>query len=73
MLESLYEKIAGRQTCNFIEKILLHWHFPVNIVKFLRIAFVIEYLRWLLLNSKRFSVPVSISKELLCVGLVKND
>ena len=36
---------------NFIEKRLQHMCFPVNIVKFLKIAFFIEHLWWLLLKN----------------------
>ena len=32
MLESLFNKIAGLQACNFIKKRLQHSCFPVNIV-----------------------------------------
>ena len=36
---------------NFIEKRLQHMCFPVNIVKFLKTAFFIEHLWWLLLKN----------------------
>ena len=36
MLESLLNKVAGFQACNFIKKILQHRCFPVNIVKFFK-------------------------------------
>ena len=36
LLQSLFNKVAGLQTCNFITKRLQHRCFPVNIVKFLR-------------------------------------
>ena len=38
MLESLFNKVAGLQCCNFIKKRLQHRCFPVNIAKFLRTA-----------------------------------
>ena len=38
------------QVCNFIKKRLQHRCFPVNMEKFLRPAFFIKHLRWLLLN-----------------------
>ena len=44
--------------CNFIEKTLQHRCFPKNIAKFVRTAFFIEHLRWLLLVtaiSRRYS------------------
>ena len=36
MLESLFNKAAALQACNFIKKRLQHRCFPVNIAKFLR-------------------------------------
>ena len=36
MLESLFNKAAGLQTCNFIKKRLQHRCFSMNIAKFLR-------------------------------------
>ena len=38
-LESLFNKVAGHQACNFTKKRLLHRCFPMNIVKFLRVPF----------------------------------
>ena len=35
-LESLFNKVAGLQACNFIKKRLEHRCFPVNFAKFLR-------------------------------------
>ena len=37
VLESLFNKAAGLQVCNFIKKRLQHRCFPVIIAKFLRI------------------------------------
>ena len=37
VLESLFNKVAGNQVCNFINKRLQHRCFPVIIAKFLRI------------------------------------
>ena len=36
MLESLFNKVAGPQSCNFTKKRLQHWCFPVKIAKLLR-------------------------------------
>ena len=36
---SLFNKVAGLQTCNFIKKRLQDSCFPVNVAKFLRTAF----------------------------------
>ena len=38
VLESLFNKVAGLNTCNFIKKRLRHRYFPVNIAKSLRTA-----------------------------------
>ena len=39
MLESVFNKVAGLQACNFIKKRLQHGCFPVKFVKFLRTPF----------------------------------
>ena len=44
MLESLFNKVSDMKAC---KKRLQHRCFPVNIVKFLRIAFSIEQLWWM--------------------------
>ena len=49
LLDSLFNKVAGPQTCNFIKKWLQHRRFPENVSNFLRTAFSMEHLRWLLL------------------------
>ena len=36
MLDSLFNKVAGLQACNFIKRTLQHRYFLVNIAKFLR-------------------------------------
>ena len=36
MLETLFNKVAGLNACNFIKKRLQHRRFPVNIAKCLR-------------------------------------
>ena len=38
-MESVFDKVAGLQDCNFIRKRLQHRSFPVNNAKFLRAAF----------------------------------
>ena len=40
VLESLFNKVAELQTCNFIKKWFQHRCFPVNIAKFLGTAFL---------------------------------
>ena len=44
-LESLFNKVASLKVCNFIKNRLHHSCFPLNITKFLRTAFCMEYLR----------------------------
>ena len=39
-MQPLFNNFAGRQACNFIEMRLQRRCFPVNISKFLRIAFL---------------------------------
>ena len=50
MLESLLEKVAGLQTCNFIKKRLENRCFSVKFDKLFRTAFSTERFRWLLLD-----------------------
>ena len=50
MLESLFNKVAGLQACNFIKKQLKHRLFCVKIAKFSRTPLFAELLGWLLLN-----------------------
>ena len=45
VLESLFNKVAGLQACNFIKKRLQHRYFPVKIAKFFKKTFFEEYLR----------------------------
>ena len=56
VLESLFNKVTGRQHCNFIKKRLQPRWFLVNIAKFLRTAFFIEHLRWLLLTYDVYNI-----------------
>ena len=44
-------KTQSFKACNISKKRLQNRYFPVNIAKFLRKSFFIEYLRWLLFNS----------------------
>ena len=56
VLESLFNKVAHLKACSFIKKRLQHRCFHVNIAKFLRTAFFIKHLRWLLLNKVKINV-----------------
>ena len=49
MFESFFKKVADLNVGNFIKKRLQHRCFPGTIEKFLKAAFFIEELRWLLL------------------------
>ena len=48
--------------CNFIKNRLWHRCFPVNFAEFLRITFLTEHLRWLLLV---LAIPLDIAFLLL--------
>ena len=48
VLESLFNKVAGLKAYIFIQKRHQHSCFPVNIAKYLRTDFFIDYLLWLL-------------------------
>ena len=53
VLESLFNKVAGLKTRNFIKKKLQHRRFPVKFVEFLRTPIFTEHLPWLLLEMER--------------------
>ena len=40
VLESVFNKVAGLQACNFIKNRLQHRRFPVSIAKYLRTDFL---------------------------------
>ena len=50
MMQTLFNKVAGSQACNFIKKRLKHRPFPVKFAIFLRTPLFTEHLRWLRLN-----------------------
>ena len=62
VLESLFNKAVGLQSCDFIKKRLRHRCFPVNIAKFLRTAFFIEHLWWLFLNFLQNLLKITVKK-----------
>ena len=47
VLDSVFNKVADMKTCHFIKKRLKYMFFPVNIQKFLRKVYFIEYHQWL--------------------------
>ena len=53
VLKSLFNKVTGLQTCNFIRKRLQHRCIPANISKFLIIASFIAHLWWLFIKPSR--------------------
>ena len=53
MLESLFDKVAKVQACNFIKKTLKHKRFPVNIAKFFKNTYFEEHLSTAASNSGR--------------------
>ena len=59
---SPFNRFAGFKTCNFLKKFQVflkpakHRCFPLNIAKFLKTAFSIEHLWWLLLELRHFLV-----------------
>ena len=55
VLGFLFNKLAGLKACNLNKKRLPYRCFPVNIEKFLRSAFLIEHVWWLLLIVARCS------------------
>ena len=57
LLESLFNKMVGLWAYNFIKKGLQHRCCPVNIAKFLRTAFFIKHLQWLLLSLCTIAKP----------------
>ena len=65
VLEPFCKKVGDLKAFNIFKKKLQHRCFPVNIAKFLKTAFFIEHLRWLLLreiNSKQVSTRVNEKK-----------
>ena len=68
MLESLFNKFAGLKACSFIKKRIQHKGFPVNIVKFFRIAFLQNTSGgcfWNLGIDEKIFVPISIINFIL--------
>ena len=59
---SLFSKVAGLKTCNFIEKRLQHRCLPVNIVKLLRAPILKNICKWLLLLFSTFYLPTGFTK-----------
>ena len=56
-------EVAGFKICNFIKKRLRHSCFPVNVANFIRTAFSIEHLRWLLLCLLEWEESESVEQR----------
>ena len=75
-----FNKVVGLRPATLFKKRLWHRYFPVNFVKFLRIAFFIEHLWWLLLNQGKQGTyfqkksttfcNIPFTKDFLLVGRV---
>ena len=68
VLESLFNKVAGLEDCNFIKKILQHRRFPVKLAKFLR-TFFTKHLRWKHLYYFPLDIHFEMSTFKQCVDL----
>ena len=53
VLQPLFDKVAGLQDCNFIKKKASRQVFSCEYCAIFKISFLIEHLRWLLLNSMK--------------------
>ena len=70
MLEPLSNKVAGLPAF-LIKNRLRHWCFHVNIAKFLRIPFLVEYLWWLLLDVAK--LPKKIWTQLFLLEIFSQN
>ena len=53
VLQPLFDKVAGLRDCNFIKKKASRQVFSCEYCAIFKISFLIEHLRWLLLNSMK--------------------
>ena len=60
VLESHFNKITGLMACNLTKKRPHHGCLPVNITKYLVVAFFIEHFRWLLLKMVEIFVQKNV-------------
>ena len=68
MLEFLFNKVAGLQTCNFIKKRLRHRCFTVNVPKLL-ITSILNSIRRFLINTLLMSSKVMPKLVLVITSL----
>ena len=83
MCQSLFfNKVAGLRPAILLKRRLWHRSFPVNFAKFLRIIFLTEHFRWLLLSivirsSSKLRLEIAFAKinsaklEFLCPSIRK--
>ena len=64
-LESLFNKVAGLEACNFIKKRIQQRCFPVKFAKLFKTPFFTEHLQWLLLY-KPFIVVLLQAQTKFC-------
>ena len=65
LCQSLFNKVAGTQNCNFIKKRLQHRCFSVKFAQLLRKPFLTEHLYWLRLGDLGFQPETSVKERLM--------
>ena len=73
VLEFLFKKVAGFEARKSIKRRLQHRFFPVNIAKFLKTAFSIEQLWWLLLELRHFFILWYITLKFMNIAWHKHN
>ena len=66
MLESLFNKVAGLNDCNFITQRLQHCCFPVKFAKFLRIPFL-QNTSWKCIHKEKQKQPPEVFCKKRCL------
>ena len=67
--EPFFNKVAGLRLTTLLKQRLWHSCFPVNFAKFLRIPFLTEHLRWLLLRFRLYLEEVTLTYwERMCLN-----
>ena len=70
MLESLFNIVEGPQACNFINKRLQHWCFPVKFATFLRTPTLKNICERLLHKSHQILNQTKRNINKLCLGKI---
>ena len=76
MLESLFVRLAGFKTCNFLERGPQHRCFPVNIAKYLRTLILMKVFEQLFLQCLLLTVNISswvLVSALNSIGLLQRS